>query len=126
MKKNIFKTLCMALCAVLCYSCTNEDEHVVEDTDGYTSITFNVSGMQITQESLTRASLNEAFSMLELVLYSINEDGSYTKYKEVDQTSSSTTFGVITLENIKCGTYRLVALGHNDTTHPDIDDPTDI
>ncbi|MCR5313800.1 MAG: hypothetical protein K6E54_09220 [Bacteroidaceae bacterium] len=125
MKNYFIKSLFVLTSLVMCFSCTSDNEETAENNDGYTTITFNVSPMRITQES-TRATLSETFSMLELALYTVNADGSYTKYKEVDQTSSSSSFGVVTLENIKCGNYRLLALGHKSAAHPDIDDPTDV
>lgn len=124
MKTYFYAALAVALGGLL-GSCTSDDKVMGDEMEGTTSITFRVKGMQI-DVSDTRASLGDAFPMMELALYTINDDGTYTKYREIDQTSSSATFGVMTLENVKCGKYRLVCIGHNDSQHPDIDDPTDV
>lgn len=128
MKMNVLRVLAIALMA-LAVSCAGNDEisenKTVSEMDGYTNLVFNVSGLTVTQQP-TRAALSEAFTMLELVLYKVGDDGSYTKYMEVDQNSASATFGVVSLENVKYGNYRLVVLGHSDTAHPDLDDPTDV
>ena len=125
MKKNIFSII-TAIAIMMFSACTSDDLVNNHESDDYVTVRFFVSGVNISQ-TMTRANtLQDAFSKLDLVLYKVNEDGSYTKYKECTQESSSTTFGIVNLENVKCGTYKLVALGHNDNEHPNMSDPTNI
>ena len=124
--KKLFFSIVTAMSVMMFCACTNDDLVTNDEGDDYVSVRFYVSGINISQ-TVTRANtLQDAFSKLDLVLYKANDDGSYTKYKECTQESSSSSFGVINLENVKCGTYKLVVLGHNDSDHPDMDDPTEI
>ena len=125
MKKKLLSFI-TAMTVIMLGGCTNDDLTANDESDDYVSVCFYVSGVNISQQKTRANTLQDAFSKLDLVLYTINPDGSYTKYKECTQESSSTSFGMITLENVKCGTYKLVALGHNDSDHPNMSDPTNI
>jgi len=120
-----YKFFCIAL-AILCLSACSDKSELINNDDDYVSVRFCVKGMNITQEQTRANTIQEAFPMLELVLYTINEDGSYTKYKECSQSNTSSSFCVVSFDNVKCGTYKLVAIGHDDSSHPDMDDPKDI
>ncbi len=117
----------MALAIIITSSCSSNDtEGIVDENDGYTSVTFNVTGLQISLEQTRASSISDAFPMLELALYKLESDGSYSKCYEASQDNSNATYGTVTFDNVKCGSYKLVAIGHNDSSHPNIDDPTDI
>ncbi len=125
MKKFYFYIVAL-FATVLCGACSSDDVEFTEPYDSYTSITFNVTGLKISLEETRASSISDAFPMLELALYRLEGDGSYTKCHEASQDNTSATYGSVTFENVKCGTYKLVAIGHNDSSHPNIDDPTDI
>lgn len=122
MKNNLI----IFLTSLLVFSCSSKQEIETMSDDECVNVKFYVTGMDITINPTRANTIQEAFSMLELVLYTVNEDGTFTKYKEASQTNTNSSFGVVSFDNVKCGTYKLVAIGHDDTNHPDMDDPTDI
>lgn len=123
MKNKII--LSLALLASLLYSCDSEDiESQARDNES-SNIIFVIKGVNVTIGK-TRASLSDSFSLLDLAIYVKETNGAYTLYKEVQQQSSNPNFGVVRMENVKHGTYRLVVLGHSDANHPNMEDPTDI
>lgn len=125
--KKIFFQIITLLFVMIISSCSKDEAVTNNVDDDCVTVRFCVSGLNITQEKTTRANtIQDAFPMLDLVLYTINNDGSYTKYKECSQTNTSSSYGVVTFENVKCGTYKLVAIGHNDSTHPSMEDPENI
>ena len=124
--KKIILSIISFLLVLIFSSCTNDVLTENSENDDYVSVKFYVSNISITQEKTRANTIQDAFPMLDLVLYTINNDGTYTKYKECSQTKSSSSFGVVTFNNVKCGTYKLVAIGHDDSSHPDMDDPTSI
>ena len=88
---NVLRVLAIALMS-LAVSCAGNDEisenRTVSEMDGYTNLVFNVSGLTVTQQP-TRAALSEAFTMLELVLYKVGDDGR-SVWVDMDGASFST------------------------------------
>ena len=125
MKTKTTLLVLMSLAMVAFTSCGEDESETLVNNDR-TTITFNVKGLQITMEQTRATMISDAFPMLELALYKKNDDGTYTKYMDVSQENTNPSYGSITLENVRCGTYKLVTIGHNDSSHPDISDPKNI
>ena len=104
------------LFAILCVfsSCVNT---MLDEPDelGMKDLVFNAK--TYTQTPMSRAELSEACTKLSLVLYTKDNDGNYTLYKEVKQESTNSNFGTIAVKNVEYGEYFLVAIGHKGENH---------
>lgn len=124
--KNIFKQmLLLAASLFISSSCVNSINDEPEDL-GEKKLIFKTSTYKQTPMARAETTLADAFTKLDLAIYTIGEDKKYTLYKEVTQESGAEDFGTLTVEKVKYGTYALVIVGHKSTSHAILTDPTSI
>ncbi len=121
----------IAFLAVSCSSTVTEEFDSIEVETQKKDLTFSVQGddFQIDQSSLTRAAASDVLKTLDLALYTINSDGTYSKYAEVQSSSSDDNFGVISVPDVAYGTYKVVAMGNATSSyggHATLSDPLSI
>ena len=121
----------IAFLTVSCSSTVTEEFDSIEVETQKKDLTFSVQGddFQIDQSSLTRAAASDVLKTLDLALYTINSDGTYSKYAEVQSSSSDDNFGVISVPDVAYGTYKVVAMGNATSSyggHATLSDPLSI
>lgn len=95
-----------------------------EDSDGFADITFSLQPM--VSDSMTRATLAEAkVTKFDFAIF-YYKDSKYTLYKKIEQESTDDSFGVISLEKVPYGSYKVVAIGHLCSIHATINSDTDV
>ena len=121
----------IAFLTVSCSSTVTEEFDSIEVETQKKDLTFSVQNedFQIDQSSLTRAAASDVLKTLDLALYTINSDGTYSKYAEVQSSSSDDNFGVISVPDVAYGTYKVVAMGNATNSyggHATLSDPLSI
>lgn len=115
MKKSCWvSAIVIAVLTASCSSTVTDDFDSTEVESQVKDLTFSVKGndFQIDQSSLTRAAASDVLKTLDLALYIPQSDGTYSKYAEVQTSSTDENFGTITIPNVAYGTYKVVAVGN--------------
>lgn len=112
MKQSVFF---LSLIMLLTSSCDKSDDLDVKR--GYADIEFSAYTVEHTGYDVTKATLDNTISSLDFVVYALNQDGSYSLYRHVEQSKFDADFGRLALEQVAYGSYIVVAVGHNCSVH---------
>lgn len=116
--------LCATMLAVFAFISCEKLSVSSDDGDGFADITFNLK--TVVSEFTTRATLAEAkISKFDFAIF-YYKNNSYTLYKKIEQESTGASFGVISLEKVPYGTYKVIAIGHKCGVHATINSVTDV
>ncbi len=95
-----------------------------DDGDGFADITFSLK--TVVSDYTTRATLSEAkISKFDFAIFYYKNE-TYTLYDMIEQDSTDASFGVISLEKVPYGTYKVIAIGHKCGVHATINSVTDV
>ncbi len=93
-----------------------------DESEGFADITFSLQPQ--VSESMTRATLSSTVTKFDFAIF-YKKDNAYTLYKTIEQESTDESFGVISLEKVPYGSYKVVAIGHTSSVHATIKSDTE-
>ncbi len=94
-----------------------------DESEGFADITFSLQPQ--VSESMTRATLSSTVTKFDFAIF-YKKDNAYTLYKTIQQESTDDSFGVISLEKVPYGSYKVVAIGHKCTVHATIKSDSEV
>ncbi len=94
-----------------------------DESEGFADITFSLQPQ--VSESMTRATLSSTVTKFDFAIF-YKKDNAYTLYKTIRQESTDESFGVISLEKVPYGSYKVVAIGHKCSVHATIKSDSEV
>ncbi len=138
MRNHIFNVMALAVTMLFVSGCespvTSATDNPAEQQEEvkYKTISFNVSGFEVTTEDITTTRADKALSSintitnLTIALFTKNSDNEeYEKAYTLQQTSSDSNFGTISAF-VAYGNYRIVVVANGGNDYYTVDSPTSV